>query len=355
MSSILSEVETMDTLPFVKDTTPSLESSLDNKIPAPSIEEVDTNPEGLRSLRGQGRYFGVGEDEDGGIREAEPKCNNCSQRGHFKRDCPHVICTCCGSMDDHYSQHCPKAIKCSNCNESGHYRSQCPQKWKRVFCTLCNSKNHSRDRCPSIWRVYLLKDESKATKQKILPMHKLYCYNCGGKGHFGDDCSGRRSSRVPNEDGSAFSGDNLSTALKKEYFKNIRKQRREEQSSSSRYDSFDYNDYEFDDALYDDPGVSQNKKSKSKKRKQSNFHAPPYHREKRNRVVQPVQRGNVLQPARDTTHPLDFPRTNQNASYASQGMENSRYGKPASKRNSQQSNYKSYNSYKPFRSGTLRR
>lgn len=356
MSSMLSEVETMDTLPFVKDTTPSREKSQDNKIPAPSIEEVDTNPEGLRALRGQGRYFGVGADEDGGIREAEPKCNNCSQRGHFKRNCPHVICTYCGSMDDHYSQHCPKAITCSNCNDGGHYRSQCPQKWKRVFCTLCNSKKHSRDRCPSIWRVYLLKDDSKNLKEKVLPMHKLYCYNCGGKGHFGDDCTGRRSSRVPNDDGSAFSGDNLSTNLKKQYQKNLKKQRREEYSSL-RYDDFDYNDYEFDDALYDDPQVSS--KSKSKKRKRSNLNTPPYQSNKRGKVVQPVQRGNTLPPARDRTHPLDFPRSNQNSSYSSSNMEHSRYGRASSNRNSNQSsnqgNYKNYNSYKPFRSGTLKR
>lgn len=349
MSSLLSEVESMDTLPFAKSSTPTLEASLEPKVPAPSIEEVDTNPEGLRALRGQGRYFGVGEDEDG-VKEAEPKCNNCSQRGHFKRDCPHVICTYCGSMDDHYSQHCSKAIKCSNCNESGHYRSQCPQKWKRVFCTLCNSKRHSRDRCPSIWRVYLLKDD---TKNNALPMHKLYCYNCGRKGHFGDDCVERRSSRVPNDDGSAFSGDNLSADLKRQYFRNVGKQRREEYSAA-RYNDFNYDDYEFDDALYDEPQVSQNKNwNNSRKRKQSNFHPPPYR--KKEKVVQPVQRGATLPPASGRTHPLDFPRSDRNASRASQNMSNSRYGKPSSNRNSNQGDYKNYNSYRPFRSGTLRR
>lgn len=356
MSSMLSEVESMDTLPFVKEKTPSFVHSND-KIPAPSIEEVDGNPEGLRALRGQGRYFGVGENEEGGIREAEPKCNNCSQRGHFKRNCPHVICTYCGSMDDHYSQHCPKAIKCLNCNESGHYRSQCPQRWKRMFCTLCNSKKHSRDRCPSVWRVYLLKDDSKDSKKKILPMHNLYCYNCGYKGHFGDDCDERRSSRVPNDDGSAFSGDNLSLSLKKEYFNNLQKQRREASSRSSHYNNreedFDYNDFEFDDALYDDPGTSYSNKPKSKKRKHSNFHPPPYQRDKRNKGVQPAQRGTVVPPAQENAHPLDFPRSKQGSSLISQGIDNTRYGRPSSNRNASQYNYKSYNSYKPFRSGTL--
>ncbi|GAV53097.1 hypothetical protein ZYGR_0AI03790 [Zygosaccharomyces rouxii] len=349
--SMLSEFETMDTLPFVKETTPQPR----DKVLAPTIDEVDDNPEDLRDMRGQGRYFGItGED---GINETEPKCNNCSQRGHLKRNCPHVICTYCGAMDDHYSQHCLKAIKCSNCSESGHYRSQCPNKWKRVFCTLCNSKRHSRDRCPSVWRVYILKDERS---KRALPMHALYCYNCGGKGHLGDECDSRRSSRVPNDDGSAFSGDNLSPELKKEYFQNLRKQRLE------RDNEFDYQDYEFDDALYDDEPVRKRSKSSSKKRKHNSNNGNAYgngsgsgnnkHRRSAQQV-QPVQRGGTLPPARNRSHPLDFPRSGSggghNASTVTQNMSNSRYGRSNSRRNQSQSNYKNYNSFKPFRSGTL--
>lgn len=345
--SMLSEFETMDTLPFVKETTPQLR----DKIVAPTIDEVDDNPEDLRDMRGQGRYFGITSED--GVNEAEPKCNNCSQRGHLKRNCPHVICTYCGAMDDHYSQHCLKAIKCSNCSESGHYRSQCPHKWKRVFCTLCNSKRHSRDRCPSVWRVYILKDEKS---KRTLPMHAFYCYNCGGKGHLGDQCDFRRSSRVPNDDGSAFSGDNLSPELKKEYFQNLRKQRLE------RDNEFDYQDYEFDDALYDDEPVRKRSKSSSKKRKYNNNSGNGYgngngnnkHR-RSGQQVQPIQRGGVLPPARSRSHPLDFPRSGggRNASTATQSMNNSRYGRSNSRRNQSQSNYKNYNSFKPFRSGTL--
>lgn len=275
--SSLSEVETQDTLPFVVD--PSPQQTIEQpKIVAPSIEQVDEDPEVLRSLRGQGRYFGVSDSNglSSVVKEAEPKCNNCSQRGHLKKNCPHVICTYCGSMDDHYSQHCPKAIKCSNCNEKGHYRSQCPQKWKKVYCTLCDSNKHSRDRCPSIWRVYLLRDdinqEKKTTNGLSLNMEDVFCYNCGLTGHFGDDCSERRSSRVPNEDGSAFSGENLSYVLKDEYFDEVDAQygnsRRNSgnnynsrnsggretyfsNNNSNSNDGFDYNDYEYDDSKYD--------------------------------------------------------------------------------------------------------
>ncbi|EHN01905.1 Air1p [Saccharomyces cerevisiae x Saccharomyces kudriavzevii VIN7] len=134
MSTLLSEVESMDTLSYVKDTAATAgDPSSSTKLLAPSIQDVDADPEELRTLRGQGRYFGIRDyDADGAIMEAEPKCNNCSQRGHLKRNCPHVTCTYCGFMDDHYSQHCPKAIICSNCNANGHYKSQCPHKWKKV-------------------------------------------------------------------------------------------------------------------------------------------------------------------------------------------------------------------------------
>lgn len=219
MASLLSEYESHDTLLFVKSTTPTPGAS--EGILAPSIDEVDSNPEDLRYLRGKGRYFGVDDPSDPSL-DAEPKCNNCSQRGHLKRNCPHVICAYCGIMDDHYTQQCPKAIKCANCGEEGHYRSQCPRQARRIYCTECNSKNHARERCPSIWRSYYLRER---TFHRTLHIERVFCYNCGHQGHFGDDCSMRRSSKVPNEDGSAFSGENLPQELKAEYSRNLKESR----------------------------------------------------------------------------------------------------------------------------------
>ena len=344
--SLLSEVEPMDTLPFAKESTPTMDPR-NNKRVAPSIEQVTVHPDELRMLRGQGRYFGLA-DEDAGNFKAEPKCNNCSQRGHFKRDCPHVICTYCGSMNDHYSQQCPKTIKCSNCNENGHYKSKCPKKWKRVFCTLCNSKIHSRDRCPSVWRVYLLKGENKEFK-KVLPMHNIFCYNCGSKGHFGDDCSQRRSSRVPLDDGSAFSGDNLCNKLKKEYFQNITDNR----NDKDYYDDdeiFDYNDYEYNNEAYDDYDENNNNRNKrkpqSKKRKFSNFNPPPYQNERSSKKSKPSNK-NKEQYNSDKTHPLDFPRNKQTRSNVISIMNKARYDRtPVKNKSSQLNNYKSFNSFK---------
>ncbi|CCK69516.1 TRAMP complex RNA-binding subunit KNAG_0C04130 [Huiozyma naganishii CBS 8797] len=368
MSGLLSEVESMDTLPFVTDTNPSSSSNGKPKLVAPSIEEVDGDPEVLRSLRGQGRYFGVEDGDKDSIKEAVPKCSNCSQRGHLKKHCTHVICTYCGSMDDHYSKQCPKAIKCTNCNENGHYRSQCPQKWKRIYCTLCNSKRHSRDRCPTIWRVYLLRD--KKDRLKKVPFEKVYCYNCGSQGHFGDDCWGPRSSRVPKDDGSAFSGDNLDKTLGEQYYEYLDALERQDAQYNSYNNSgtIDYNDYEFDDASYDsyipnEPSAGNSSRRGGKKRKRNDSggnNNSARNGNKQQRQPQPTQVGRSLNVSYGDSkgHPLDFPRSNRGGNVA-QNMSGSRYASNGANNNnnnypqSQRNNYKNYNSYKPFRSGVL--
>lgn len=370
MSSLLSEVEIMDnTLPYVSNTTSTNkdkpnqndENSNDSKIKifAPTIEEVDEDPESLRTLRGQGRYFGVFADDKDGIKEAVPKCSNCSQRGHLKKNCPHVICTYCGAMDDHYSKHCPKAIKCANCNENGHYRSQCPHKWKRVYCTLCNSKKHSRERCPSIWRVYLIKDQNKKNNStgsmKKVPFDRIFCYNCGSQGHFGDDCDKRRSSRVPNDDGSAFSGDNLPSKLKRSYYTYINEMKR----GNNNNNHFDFSDYEIDESYYNnDTGSKRNNKKRKRSDRDKDLNV-----NRNNRYNGNNNNNSDSNNTNSRSHPLDFPRSNRyNSNSVLNNMQNSRYNgnninnsNISNGRNYKPANYKSYNSFKPFRSGTIRR
>lgn len=159
----------------------------------------------------------------------------------------------------------------------------------KVQCTLCKSKKHSKERCPSIWRAYILVDDNEKAKPKVLPFHTIYCYNCGGKGHFGDDCKEKRSSRVPNEDGSAFTGSNLSVELKQEYYRHMNR------------NSDENEDYQFSESIYDEDPLprpshkrhSQNDHSHSgrNKRRASNFHSPPY---QKSNVIQPTIRGETL-------------------------------------------------------------
>ena len=400
MSSLLSEIEPMDDLPFIPNPnstqTTSTTTDTKPKLVAPSIDEVDEDPELLRTLRGEGRYFGIGntdiDSDKGFLKETAPKCSNCSHRGHLKRNCPHVICTYCGMMDDHYSQHCPTTIRCSNCNETGHYRYKCPYKWKKTYCTLCNSKRHSRDRCPSIWRVYLLKDTDSSKGKDNFPrldFNRIFCYNCGTSGHFGDECPERRSSKVPNDDGSAFSGENLPSALKKVYFDHLRKEieaeadaraedrvlerageRIRREGGNSKHSRFNNKSAKggnnssnnkrvasmYDDGDGDDGNYHKNKKGRNSGSSNSSYlnyddygsysdssiNPRDRNSRKQRRIANNSNgRGQQQPPPRARNHPLDFPRSNLN--YSNNGYN----------RNSE-SNH-GFRRYKPSRSGVLRR
>jgi len=300
----------------------------------------------VRFQRGEGRYFGASDTPSG------PLCSNCHQRGHKRANCKTVVCMACGMVDDHYTQHCPKSIVCSNCGEKGHYKNQCTEKQRRVYCQTCSSTRHFSDRCTSIWRSYLtIKDEGR---KMGLPTN-IYCYNCAEKGHYGDECPLERTSRVPNMDGSAFSGHNLPQQLRDSYFSMQKKRKRDydydyDDDKSSNYgyqrggggsssgsksekkkngifgrikDTFkrnkqsdDYNDY--------DEGPSKKKKKQSKKDIRKAKSMPS--------LSQPVHSGILPKPktpAATTRPPLDYPRNpnynNHNKGYP-QGGYNNDYG-----------------------------
>ncbi|GME88569.1 unnamed protein product [[Candida] boidinii] len=200
---------------------------------APSFEDVNNDNDELAELRGEGRYFGVADPD-----LAQPVCSNCHRRGHIRSKCKVVVCHACGVVDDHYETQCPVSMVCNNCGERGHFQSQCTKDRKRTYCSDCDSRNHSNDRCPNIWRSYLtivVDDNSK----KNYPFGSVYCYNCGSKGHYGDECNSVRSSRTPNINGSAFTGDNLPKELRSQYFSLL--------ARSHRYgNDDDGNDYEDD-------------------------------------------------------------------------------------------------------------
>ncbi|CCH63122.1 hypothetical protein TBLA_0J01250 [Henningerozyma blattae CBS 6284] len=269
-----------DTLHFIDDSTlTTQEDSLkdghdtnDNelsdkhKIIAPSIDQVTEDPNELRVSRGNHRYFGINEKTDDikfisttNYKDVKNlKCSNCQEYGHFKKNCPHIICSYCGLVDDHYSTHCKKVMFCSNCNQMGHYRSHCPEKIIYKNCSTCNSKLHTEDRCSSIWRSYILNrsndkhdPKTKEKKKLVLPMHLIFCYNCASKGHFGDDCPKRRSSKVPLDDGSAFTGKNLSDDLKKQYFQNLESKKKDDYyydnyNNSNAYSYQNHGDHNLD-------------------------------------------------------------------------------------------------------------
>ncbi|KAJ8143663.1 hypothetical protein OY671_003204 [Metschnikowia pulcherrima] len=183
-----------------------------------SFEQVNDNADELIELRGAGRYFGVTDPSTGDAINASqglgPLCDNCHKRGHVRAKCKTVICHKCGVKDDHYETQCPTTIVCSRCGERGHTWAMCTsKKRKQQYCKSCDSHTHSDDNCPSIWRSYLT-----ITCKAGAKLPPSYCYNCGDDFHYGDECPEQRTSRIPNSNGSAFSGNNLPQELRNRYF-----------------------------------------------------------------------------------------------------------------------------------------
>ncbi|KAK7049536.1 hypothetical protein VNI00_005567 [Paramarasmius palmivorus] len=101
-----------------------------------------------------------------------------------------IVCKRCGAKGDHKASNCPVIIE-----------------------------------CPTVWRLYEYVTESdrnqtlktRRSKKKLLLgqggegyiAEDLWCYNCGGSGHWGDDCKAiPHNGDVPAE-GSAFGSNNL--------------------------------------------------------------------------------------------------------------------------------------------------
>ncbi|KAK9452340.1 uncharacterized protein V1518DRAFT_425286 [Limtongia smithiae] len=162
-------------------------------------DEVDEQSyiQELVEVRGDGRYFGNG---DGG---REILCINCHKPGHMASECRVIVCSTCGEVGDHLTRNCPKTKRCSNCNKLGHTAASCVERRKDIYCSRCRSSRHGHETCPSIWCYYTF------SGQPLKPIERMYCYNCGEEGHFGDDCPRPPPPLQPVLDGTAFSVSNL--------------------------------------------------------------------------------------------------------------------------------------------------
>lgn len=182
-----------------------------------SYDQVNDNADELIELRGEGRYFGVTDPETGNPAQQNlgPICDNCHKRGHIRSKCKTVVCHKCGVVGDHYETQCPTTVVCVRCGERGHVVAACTSKVrKRQYCKDCDSFRHGTENCPGIWRSYLTIPENDGK----LALPCIFCYNCASQEHYGDECLEQRTLRIPNINGSAFSGINLPKYLRESYY-----------------------------------------------------------------------------------------------------------------------------------------
>lgn len=105
------------------------------------------------------------------------------------------------------------------------------------ICLQCENSSHTVSRCPKIWRTYILREDIHNNDKLILPIHTIYCYHCGEKGHLGDDCIKNESSKALQQEASAFSGKNLETPLSRIYYKTIKRQRENSDAFEGKHSS----------------------------------------------------------------------------------------------------------------------
>ncbi|KAJ7068254.1 hypothetical protein C8F01DRAFT_1117467 [Mycena amicta] len=169
------------------------------------------------------RYYEGATDE----KRTKVLCKKCGEEGHTKDKCSVLICQTCGARDEHSTRSCNVSRHCFSCGMRGHIRQDCPNRdaqYERMQdCERCGAPSHLSRECPTLWRLYVYLDD--AEHNQILQARKekkglalgqggegyiaqdAWCYSCGNRGHFGDDCQRRPERPVER---SAFSREFLS-------------------------------------------------------------------------------------------------------------------------------------------------
>ena len=117
---------------------------------------------------------------------AKLRCLSCADTTHSTINCPAFSCTICSGS--HTPFQCKYNKLCSKCRQRGHPASECTQKLlptkAELSCDICGSPDHYENRCHLIWRSFIVKPEEIRPRANV----PVYCYECGGQGHYGGEC-----------------------------------------------------------------------------------------------------------------------------------------------------------------------
>ena len=149
---------------------------------------------GEQDLDAQLLYFYITQDPQNlDFKSIPVRCLVCARAGHMAPECPTLTCADCGSYNDHFVPFCPHKRKCSKCRGQGHDSAKCPSKLKlaasEIICDLCQEKGHTEHNCELLWRT---SGPPKPLNKSDKRWKYIYCYECGGPQHLGNDCPTRR-------------------------------------------------------------------------------------------------------------------------------------------------------------------